>query len=155
NDSAPKRRICHYTTFVRGRLVPSAGETDRPNAADRRQNVLDARRAPCYAPGRTAGEMRVRTGDRPAPRPSCPSSSRYGTICMNFLKWLQPGLHVKRWLLFLLLGITLLSLGIAYLLVSVYREQPFPGWVYYATLQFLERPLRAALFIALAIGCIV
>lgn len=57
--------------------------------------------------------------------------------------WLIPGLHIKRWLLFLLLGITLLSLGLAYLLRAVYIAGPYPAFVYWMTLQFLPRAMRA------------
>ena len=66
---------------------------------------------------------------------------------MSFLKWLYPGMHVKRWLLLLLLGITLLSLGLAYLITHTYRTQAFPEFVFYLTLQFIDRPLRGFLFI--------
>lgn len=55
----------------------------------------------------------------------------------------------------LLAGITLLSLGAAYLLVDLYREQSFPDFVYYLTLQFLPRALRAMLFGGLGIGIVV
>lgn len=61
-------------------------------------------------------------------------------------KWLYLGLGVKRWLVLLFLGITLLSLGAAYVLVTIYRDQSFPEFFYYLTLQFLPRPLRAVLF---------
>jgi len=67
---------------------------------------------------------------------------------MSFLKWFYPGMHVKRWLLLLLLGVTFLSLGLAYLIVDFYRTQPFPEFVYYLTLQFIDRSVRGMLFIA-------
>ena len=67
---------------------------------------------------------------------------------MSFFKWLYPGMHVKRWFGLLSVGITLISLGVAYLMVHMYREQPFPEFVAYLTLQFVDRPLRGALFIA-------
>jgi D-glycero-D-manno-heptose 1,7-bisphosphate phosphatase len=54
---------------------------------------------------------------------------------------------LSRWLGFFVLGAVGLSLGIAYILTHLYREQPFPGFVYYITLQFIPRPLRGALFI--------
>ncbi len=69
-------------------------------------------------------------------------------------KWLYVGIGVKRWLVVLLAGITILSLGAAYLLVEMYREQPFPDFVYYLTLQFLPRAVRAILFGALGIGVV-
>lgn len=69
-------------------------------------------------------------------------------------KWLYVGIGVKRWLVLLFAGITFLALGAAYLLVELYREQPFPDYVYYLTLQFLPRPLRASLFAAFGIGIV-
>ncbi len=66
-------------------------------------------------------------------------------------KWLYIGIGVKRWLVVLLAGITILSLGAAYLAVEIYREQPFPAFVYYLTLQFMPRVARAVLFGALGI----
>ncbi|MBC8249515.1 MAG: YvcK family protein, partial [Anaerolineales bacterium] len=61
-------------------------------------------------------------------------------------KWLYPGMGVKRWLLLLMLGITCISLGFAYLLVNIYRQQPLSAVFYYLTLQFVPRLARAALF---------
>ena len=60
-------------------------------------------------------------------------------------KWLYPGMGVKRWLLLLVLGVTCISLGFAYFLVNVYRQQPLPTAFYYLTLQFVPRLARAAL----------
>jgi hypothetical protein len=59
-----------------------------------------------------------------------------------------------RWLTFFVLGAVGLSLGIAYMLTHLYREQPFPAFVYYITLQFIDRPLRGALFMVLGVGVI-
>ncbi len=59
--------------------------------------------------------------------------------------WLIPGIHVKRWLIALLLGITLISLGLAYLLRAAYLAGPYPPFVYWLTLQFLPHAVRAAL----------
>lgn len=69
-------------------------------------------------------------------------------------KWLSVGIGVKRWLVVLLAGVTILALGIAYLLVEIYRDQPFPDFVYYLTLQFLPRLFRAVLFGALGFGLV-
>jgi uncharacterized cofD-like protein len=66
---------------------------------------------------------------------------------MDFLKWLYPGMHVKRWLALLLFGIVVTSLGFGYLLRQIYESYAFPDWVWYATLQFLPRTLRAVLFL--------
>jgi len=45
------------------------------------------------------------------------------------------------------LGGVWLSLGIAYLLTDLYRQHPFPAFVWYLTLQFIPRPVRGLLFI--------
>ena len=44
----------------------------------------------------------------------------------QFLKWLYPGMHVKRWLALSLLGVALMGLGIAYLLREAYLSYTFP-----------------------------
>jgi len=62
------------------------------------------------------------------------------------LKWLIPGMGVKRWLLLLFAGITIVSLGVGYLLVDLYRTWTFPSIAYYLTLQFIPRALRGLLF---------
>lgn len=62
-------------------------------------------------------------------------------------------MHIKRWLALLLVGITFVSLGIAYLMVQMYRNQPFPWFVGYLTLQFIDRPIRGAMFIV--VGAVV
>jgi uncharacterized cofD-like protein len=59
------------------------------------------------------------------------------------LKWLTPGIGVKRWLLLLACGIALLSLGSSFLLRGLY---PLPDIFYYITFQFIPRGLRAGLF---------
>ena len=69
-------------------------------------------------------------------------------------KWFSVGIGVKRWLVVLLAGVTVLGLGIAYFAVELYRAQPFPDFVYYLTLQFLPRLVRAVLFGALGFGLV-
>jgi uncharacterized cofD-like protein len=69
-------------------------------------------------------------------------------------KWLVPGLNVKRWLVLLLFGITLIALGVAYLLVALYREQELPSVFYYLTLQFMPREARAAIVSTVGIGAV-
>ena len=74
----------------------------------------------------------------------------------RWLRWLTPGLYVKRWLLLLLLSFLILDLGIAYLLRDLYNDVTFTGTpghaIYYATLQFLPRVVRGMLFGGLGIG---
>lgn len=66
-------------------------------------------------------------------------------------KLLRPGLHVKRWLAILLVGMIVVSLGIAYWLTDMYHAVDFPGWAWIVTLQFLPQVARGLLF--LAVGC--
>src|SRR6185312_12241652 len=70
------------------------------------------------------------------------------------LMWLRPGMHVKRWLVVLLIGVVLLALGVAYLLREAYLTYRFPGVFYYLTIQFLPRVWRGLLFLLLALGAI-
>jgi uncharacterized cofD-like protein len=58
-------------------------------------------------------------------------------------KWLYPGIGVKRWLFLLMLGITCISLGLAYFLINIYRQQSPTGVFYYLTLQFAPRLVRS------------
>ena len=68
------------------------------------------------------------------------------------LKWLTPGIGVKRWLLLLAGSIALLSLGSSFLLRQFY---PLPDVFYYITLQFIPRGVRAGLFIVGGIAALV
>ncbi|GAC1641013.1 MAG: YvcK family protein [Herpetosiphon sp.] len=62
------------------------------------------------------------------------------------IKWLYPGMRVKRWLMLLLFGLTLIALGVAVglrdLYVNGFRWSPS---VYYITLQWLPRSVKAVL----------
>jgi uncharacterized cofD-like protein len=64
-------------------------------------------------------------------------------------RWLYPGMHLKRWLLLLFLGITVLGLGAAIYLVEFYRGLPDDSFIVTLTGAGLDRPIRAAL-VALA-----
>jgi len=74
---------------------------------------------------------------------------------MKSFKWLYPGMHIKRWLLLLMVGIIIISLGFAYVLREVYNSYRFPDWVWYATLQMIPRYVRGTLFFAVGVGLIV
>jgi uncharacterized cofD-like protein len=63
-------------------------------------------------------------------------------------------MHIKRWLLLLLFGISLMALGFAYILREAYLNYPLPGIFYYITLQFIPRWLRGLLFIAVSLGTV-
>ncbi len=69
----------------------------------------------------------------------------------SVFKWLYPGMHIKRWIFLLLVGIVLMGLGIAYLLREAYLVYTFPGVFKYLTLQFIPRWARGLLFITLSL----
>ncbi len=66
------------------------------------------------------------------------------------IKWLTPGLRVKRWLALLLLGITILALGFAQIIVALYRTTDLPYAVSLITLRFL--PIWARLVVSAILG---
>jgi uncharacterized cofD-like protein len=68
----------------------------------------------------------------------------------NFFKWLYFGLHIKRWLALILIGVIFMALGIAYLLKEAYLIITFPEWVSTFTLQWLPRWIRGLLFMGFA-----
>ena len=73
------------------------------------------------------------------------------------LRWLIPGIGVKRWISLILLGTTLLGIGIAMGILEVYRTAPDTWWLPFlslASLRFLERPLRVLIFGGLGIGLV-
>jgi uncharacterized cofD-like protein len=70
------------------------------------------------------------------------------------LKWLYPGMHIKRWLGLLLFGISLMGLGIAYVLKEAYLQVELPGVFYYLTLQFMPRWGRGLLFMTLSLSTV-
>jgi uncharacterized cofD-like protein len=62
-------------------------------------------------------------------------------------RWLYPGMHLKRWLLLVFLGIVILGLGGAVFLLDVYRGQQLDEvpFFYVVTGAGLDRPVRAAI----------
>ena len=64
-------------------------------------------------------------------------------------RWLYPGMHLKRWLVLLFFGITVLGLGAAILLVDWYRRLPDDSFIFVLTGAGLDRPIRA---VAVGIG---
>lgn len=85
------------------------------------------------------------------------SSNWYSRIAQQFfrkLRWLVPGLGVKRWLLVILTGAMLIGLGFAVMVLDVYRTAPDTWWLpvlSYLSLRFLDRPIRAVIFGGLGI----
>lgn len=66
------------------------------------------------------------------------------------VKWLTPGLRVKRWLVVLLFGITVLALGLTQVIVTLYRTGDLPNLLYTAGLRFL--PIWARVFVSAVVG---
>jgi uncharacterized cofD-like protein len=75
------------------------------------------------------------------------------------LRWLVPGLGVKRWMIPVIIGTTLLSVGFAFFLLDLYRNAPEAQWyldlLSTAALRFLPRPLRIAIFGSLGVSLII
>lgn len=75
---------------------------------------------------------------------------------LGILRWFIPGLGVKRWFSVILLGLTLLAVGLALFLLDIYRTTPSESsltpMLGVAALQFLERPLRVLIFTVLGLG---
>jgi uncharacterized cofD-like protein len=73
-------------------------------------------------------------------------------------RWLAPGLGVKRWFFFVLAGITFIGIGLAILLLQLYRtESVSPALLTILdvlSLRFLPRPLRILIFSGIGIGLV-
>lgn len=67
------------------------------------------------------------------------------------IQWLPVGMGIKRWLLVLVSGVAVLSLGFGFLLRELY---PLPTVFYYLTLQFIPRVVRAGLFVLVGCGAV-
>ena len=75
----------------------------------------------------------------------------------GLLRWLQPGLGVKRWIFTILAGTTIIALGLSIFVIDLYRRAPETWWlplISLASLQALPRIARALIFEALGIGII-
>jgi len=74
------------------------------------------------------------------------------------LRWLTPGIGVKRWLALILAGNVLLGVGVAMLLLDVYRTAPETWWLpalSFLALRFLTRPLRVLIFGGLGMSLLI
>ena len=73
-------------------------------------------------------------------------------------RWLAPGLGIKRWFFFVLAGITFIGIGLAILLLSIYRteftDETILTILAYASLRFLPRELRVLIFSGIGIGLV-
>ena len=68
---------------------------------------------------------------------------------IRIIRWLAPGLGIKRWMVPILLGTTLVGVGLAVVILDVYRNLPDTWWlpiISAASLRAFERPIRAVIF---------
>ncbi|MBG7610445.1 MAG: YvcK family protein [Anaerolineae bacterium] len=75
----------------------------------------------------------------------------------NLLRWLKPGLGVKRWLILVLAGTTLLATGFALFVLDIYRTVPNTWWLpalSWISLRALPRLLRVVIFGSLGIAIV-
>ena len=69
-----------------------------------------------------------------------------GTLWRQLRLWLEPGLGVKRWLCCDALGTALIGLGLAYVMLDIYRAYPNSSILAPFSLTALPRWARALLF---------
>ncbi len=78
-----------------------------------------------------------------------PWYKRFFQVIKREIQWLRPGLGFKRWLVLAIVGAIFLGLGLAVVLIDVYRNVP-DSWVVpilaVLSLRFLDRPIRFLLF---------
>ena len=84
--------------------------------------------------------------------------ARFAEGTRRILRWFRPGLGIKRWFLVVMSGITLLGVGLAVLLLDLYRtestSEALLTFLSYASLRFLPRSLRVVIFGGLGIGLV-
>ncbi|MFC2064368.1 uridine diphosphate-N-acetylglucosamine-binding protein YvcK [Chloroflexota bacterium] len=75
----------------------------------------------------------------------------------QIFRWLTPGLGVKRWLILILLGITIISIGIGIYLLDLFRNSPDTWWlpvISFLSLKTVSRTLRFVIFGFIGFGLI-
>ena len=70
------------------------------------------------------------------------------------IPWMTPGMGVKRWVVVLFVGITILALGFGLLLRDLYEVSGYPTLIRLMALQFWPRWLRAMIFGLLGLSVI-
>jgi len=73
-------------------------------------------------------------------------------------QWFRPGLGYKRWLILVLMGTTLLGIGLTMFVLDIYRTAPDTWWLpalSYLSLRFLDRPIRVLIFGSLGVILII
>jgi uncharacterized cofD-like protein len=86
------------------------------------------------------------------------SLSRLRSSFQQLILWFSPGLGVKRWFGLVFAGTTMLAVGLAFVLLDIYRQAP-DNWVSdvlaLISLQPLPRLLRALIFGGIGVACVV
>jgi len=88
-------------------------------------------------------------------------SSRFRRRVSQSARWLAPGLGVKRWLFFILVGTTLLGIGFGVFILEIYRSTPSDANIWWLSilstisLRALARPLRVAIFAGIGLGFLI
>jgi uncharacterized cofD-like protein len=79
------------------------------------------------------------------------------TFLKSFRGFLIPGIGIKRWLVIIVLGTTLIGVGLGVVILEVYRNAPETWWLPIlsaASLRVLPRIVRALIFGGLGIGLV-
>src|SRR4030095_14811675 len=96
------------------------------------EGVIDSSLSPCYTP--CMDELRKAERER------------FIQNIRELGRWLAPGLGIKRWFFFVLGGITFLGIGLAILVLNLYRMQSTDPAILtildFLSLRFLPRALR-------------
>jgi len=83
---------------------------------------------------------------------------RFWQWVQNFSRWFKPGLGIKRWMLVILAGITLLGIGLGMYLLDLYRTDTHNSailtFLFLASLRFMPRLARILIFGGLGIGLV-
>ncbi|HUI88755.1 MAG TPA: gluconeogenesis factor YvcK family protein [Anaerolineales bacterium] len=84
---------------------------------------------------------------------------RFWQWVQGVARWFKPGLGIKRWMLVILAGITLLGVGLGILLLDVYRtntnDSAILTFLSVASLRFLPRLVRVLIFGGAGIGLLI
>ena len=85
--------------------------------------------------------------------------SRLWQTLRDIPRWLRPGLGVKRWFIFVMIGITVLALGFGVILIDLYHNEVAGSTLHlllsYISLNFIPRILRALIFGTVGIGFVI
>lgn len=76
-------------------------------------------------------------------------------LAFDFLKWFYPGMHIKRWLGLIAIGVAMMTFGLSYIVREAYLSGfELPNFMYYVTFQFINRYVRGTAFMVGATGLI-